>query len=749
MSEINKEKDFVNGSGSVDEVPQKSGVVPSLVVEIPTSTTNTNNDSSPSCPVLHSPIPHKPGSVTSSIHNQSNINSSSAKPLQKPQPTINENPSHESTPTTIDRKASTKKGPPLLKVKTDPNLKSCLSPSTIPLTGDHIKDNLPSLTSTTTTTTATGTTSVASILGSNIFPQTAESILTTDNAGNLHIVSADQHPSFLVQSDNISPNKHGLLHVNEKGTATPIVDEIHAQSHINFTPLVNSNSLSRNSVSPPILNTSNNGNIPFSTTSGTSSPPPIPSRMNSLRYIDHDDKRYIESLRHSNNSSLSSSAAGTNSNDEKHHQVSSPSSELDLINQQQQHQQQFNDNKLHLLIAITGCISIHKNIFLIIEKLFELYTHDKLEIQVILTKSAEWFLSDKLYKFEQFGVKVWFSDDDAKYFLTSPFQKHIAHFQALGTSFKPRLNPNVLSQYFLAYNLQRWTDVLLICPLSANTMAKLISGLSDNLVTNLLHVWPIPQGSSQYQQQVPPPHSSVSPHDSTIITNNVLSPKPIVAALALTNAMYAHPITKKQVSLLKETYPNMSILKPVEKCVTVDGSITMGGMRSWSEIVDIVSQKLGRPSVDEEDDDDDDDEGEQDEQKDEIKDKEEDEEEGEADGDEDEDEDSTEEKIEIKKDSKTVPVIKEEDENQSDEAKPVSIEKKAAAKTKKDKEIKLVIKEEQTNGGRRSSLTPIISTDATLVPQRSRHNTVSRKELQEHERLALENAKLNAGIGIS
>ncbi|ODV80393.1 flavo protein, partial [Suhomyces tanzawaensis NRRL Y-17324] len=241
--------------------------------------------------------------------------------------------------------------------------------------------------------------------------------------------------------------------------------------------------------------------------------------------------------------------------------------------------------KLHLLIGITGCISILKNVFLIIEKLFELYTPEKLEIQVVLTKSAEWFLTDKLYKFENLGVKVWFSDDGEAYYMESKVE------QQMSGEAKPAF------QMYLAPELQKWTDVLLLAPLSANTLAKLINGLADNLLTDILHTWPTPQ---------PQTHSVAHNIDNTVLTNNIISPKPIVAALALTNSMYSHPITKRQLALLQDTYPNVSILKPVEKCVDVDGNIAMGGMRSWREVVDFVLKKLGEPEDDEDDEDDDD-----------------------------------------------------------------------------------------------------------------------------------------------
>ena len=407
-------------------------------------------------------------------------------------------------------------------------------------------------------------------------PQLSQS---SGNGGEMRLgavcVGQHAHASFAEPEDDISPNRHGLLSLNSMGTVSTSLDENVAHSHM---PNMNFNCEAPKSTSPPFTQ----GQHEYF------SPPPM-SRMNSLRYSGQNDKKIIESMRQSKTTSPSP--------------ISSPNPDIKTSETPEQKVK----DKLHLLIGITGCISVNKNIFLIIEKLFNMYTPEKLEIQVVLTKAAEWFLSEKLHKFDAMGVKVWFHDDTFKYFLINKITSNPS---------KPlvKLTPSLLSQYILSYDLQKWTDVLLIAPLSANTMAKLINGLSDNLLTDLLHTWPIPQINYPQQQQ----KSANQQHDNTVLSNNLLAPKPIVAALALTSSMYAHPITKRQLSLLQESYPNMSILKPVEKYVDIDGNISMGGMRSWTEVVDFVLKKLGEPSKnedeegddnDDDDDDDDDDSG--------------------------------------------------------------------------------------------------------------------------------------------
>ncbi|EDK38640.2 hypothetical protein PGUG_02738 [Meyerozyma guilliermondii ATCC 6260] len=245
------------------------------------------------------------------------------------------------------------------------------------------------------------------------------------------------------------------------------------------------------------------------------------------------------------------------------------------------------NKKRHLLIGITGCISIHKNVFLIIEKLFELYGHERLEIQVVLTKSAEWFLTEKLHKFDQLGVKVWFHNDGIKQYLTSDIY-----------SKSGKMNPAALPNHtMLPFALQRWADMFLLAPLSANTLAKAINGLSDSLLTDILRIWHAPAHSH---------NDAMYPcSDNTVLSSASSSAKPLLAAVALTNSMYSHPITKRQLVLLKETFPNICILKPVEKCVDVDGNIAMGGMRSWREVVDFVTKGLGEPEEEEDGEEDD------------------------------------------------------------------------------------------------------------------------------------------------
>src|SRR5436190_14135219 len=50
-------------------------------------------------------------------------------------------------------------------------------------------------------------------------------------------------------------------------------------------------------------------------------------------------------------------------------------------------------------------------------------------------------------------------------------------------------SPGAAVPDILHISLRRWADILFIAPLSANTLAKLANGLSDNLLTLVCRAW--------------------------------------------------------------------------------------------------------------------------------------------------------------------------------------------------------------------------------------------------------------------
>lgn len=202
------------------------------------------------------------------------------------------------------------------------------------------------------------------------------------------------------------------------------------------------------------------------------------------------------------------------------------------------------DGKLHILLAATGSVSTGK-LRLIIHKLNEIYGRERACIQIILTKAAEKFVSRGEIPSH---IRIWRDKDEWE-------------------NWQSRADPVVHIE------LRRWADILVIAPLSANTLGKIALGLCDNLLTCVVRAW-----NTQY---------------------------PILIAPAMVSYAYNHPATRAHLNVIKEEMKWIEVLKPVEKVVGSYGDIGMGGMMDWNEIVNKTVLKLGGYPEDEDDDDDD------------------------------------------------------------------------------------------------------------------------------------------------
>lgn len=254
------------------------------------------------------------------------------------------------------------------------------------------------------------------------------------------------------------------------------------------------------------------------------------------------------------------------------------------------------DGKIHILIGASGSVATIK-IPLIIDKLFKIYGVDKVSIQIVVTETAEHFLRGLKISTE---VKIWRENEEWA---------------------NPKTKPG---DPILHLELRKWADVFLIAPLSANTLAKIANGLADNLLTSIIRVW----------------NPSV----------------PILVAPAMNTFMYKHPVTKRHLQVLKEDFPYVEVLRPIEK-VLVCGDIGMGGMREWSEIVDITVRKIreiqkkkkeeeGEQAGEDDEDDEDDDEDDEDyDDEDEDEDEDDDEDDDDEEEEDEEDEDTNEEVV--------------------------------------------------------------------------------------------------------
>eukprot|EP00668_Euglena_longa_P038738 GGOE01049805.1.p2 GENE.GGOE01049805.1~~GGOE01049805.1.p2 ORF type:complete len:220 (-),score=78.96 GGOE01049805.1:389-1027(-) len=185
--------------------------------------------------------------------------------------------------------------------------------------------------------------------------------------------------------------------------------------------------------------------------------------------------------------------------------------------------------KRRLLIGASGSVATIK-----LEELVQL-AQQHFEVQVVLTSAALHFTSSAALS-ALLGVPV--HTDTGEW----------AQWQQKGDP-------------VLHIDLMNWADGFLIAPLSANTLAKLATGLADNLLTCVVRAWPV-------QHAV----------------------KPVVVAPAMNTRMWDHPFTARQLRVLREEL-GFHIVEPIVK-VLACGEYGTGAMEEPKNIVQQVLRIL-------------------------------------------------------------------------------------------------------------------------------------------------------------
>jgi len=117
------------------------------------------------------------------------------------------------------------------------------------------------------------------------------------------------------------------------------------------------------------------------------------------------------------------------------------------------------------------------------------------------------------------------------------------------------------SQQVLHIELAKWCDAMLIAPLTANTLAKIVNGLCDNLLTS---------------------------------TVRALGDKPLILAPAMNTRMWENPLTARQLEEIKRFY-RVTIIPPIAKRLA-DGDTGMGALAEDQTIIktlDEIRQEYG------------------------------------------------------------------------------------------------------------------------------------------------------------
>ncbi|KAF2461681.1 phosphopantothenoylcysteine decarboxylase [Lineolata rhizophorae] len=225
----------------------------------------------------------------------------------------------------------------------------------------------------------------------------------------------------------------------------------------------------------------------------------------------------------------------------------------------------FNDARPHLLLCASGSVATIK-IPLIVQRLTTAYKPMP-HIRIILTASSAHFLSGQ--SVEQPPV---------------PSLTSLPGVEAVYADEDEWAVPWTRGSKILHIELRRWADACAVAPLSANSMAKMVQGIADNLLLSTLRAWDTDGTVDPIRW---PPSMQRMPPGSA-------PPKKILVAPAMNTAMWRHPVTRVQVRMLEEEWGTwVRVLRPQEKELAC-GDTGDGAMRDWRQVVAEIADRINQ-----------------------------------------------------------------------------------------------------------------------------------------------------------
>ncbi|KAI2473123.1 flavoprotein [Annulohypoxylon bovei var. microspora] len=260
------------------------------------------------------------------------------------------------------------------------------------------------------------------------------------------------------------------------------------------------------------------------------------------------------------------------------------------------------DNKKHLLLAASGSVATIK-LPLIIKALAEQHSSgnnsQELSIRVLLTPSATRFLAGQSREQPPVSSLLSMPCVDGVYVDADEWREPWKRGDAI-----------------LHIELRRWADLLVIAPLSANTMAKIVGGFADGILTSVVRAW---DAWGELDSDIEAPGGLNG-------SKGRRQKKHIIVAPAMNTAMWRHPVTAKSLRVLEEEWGvNRSskkaaqpvtddegqageprsqdaetedaggwfeVLKPQSKTLAC-GDVGDGAMMDWKDIVTVIEERLG------------------------------------------------------------------------------------------------------------------------------------------------------------
>jgi phosphopantothenoylcysteine decarboxylase len=223
---------------------------------------------------------------------------------------------------------------------------------------------------------------------------------------------------------------------------------------------------------------------------------------------------------------------------------------------------------VNILLGITGSVASIK-LTELIDQLIQKFAHN-VNICVVPTKNALHFAAAHLH--EKCTPSLALANDhltDRLEFIKTSSASSLLKPNVLAfvdedewTSWSSRGDP------VLHIELRRWADLLVIAPLDANTLAKLSSGMCDNLLTCVVRAWDFSarDGSSNVKK------------------------KPVVVCPAMNTCMYEHPFTARQLAVLVNDL-GVVLVDAVSKRLMCN-DVGVGAMASVDTIVNVCFDLL-------------------------------------------------------------------------------------------------------------------------------------------------------------
>jgi len=228
------------------------------------------------------------------------------------------------------------------------------------------------------------------------------------------------------------------------------------------------------------------------------------------------------------------------------------------------------DDKIHILLCASGSVATIK----IPNMINALAKHKNVRIRLIFTAAATNFLQGQSTEQPSIADIEALSNVDGVYFDADEWAE-----------------PWVRGNKILHIELRRWADIMVIAPLSANELAKMTQGWSDNLLLSVVRAWDT-TGLIDPVRDIP---GVQWPEEQAV--DGTRRKKRILVAPSMNTAMWFQPITKKQIDVLEGQWGVtnggwIEVLQPMEKELAC-GDVGGGAMKDWREIVGVVEERLG------------------------------------------------------------------------------------------------------------------------------------------------------------